>query len=60
MIIECCTYLLPYRMGVKYFNIQKNIRSFLSRRGHYIGRKTPSLHLLSRQGQNVFLPILRP
>jgi hypothetical protein len=44
----------------KYFNIQKNIRSFLSRRGRYIGRKTPSLYPLSRRGQNVFLPVLRP
>jgi len=38
---------------------QKNIRSFLSRQGHYIGRKTPSLHSPARQGQNVFLSTLR-
>jgi len=30
---------------------QKNIRPFLSRQGHYIGRKTPPLHHPARQGQ---------
>jgi len=60
MIIGCCTRLSP-QVGCKNVSmLQKNIRSFLSRQGHYIGRKTPPLHPLSRRGQHVFLPALRP
>jgi len=60
MIIGCCTRLSLQAGCENVLMLQKNIRSFPSRQGHYIGRKTPSLHPLSRQGQHVFFFTLRP